>query len=132
MCGQRYDVRPEGAAVEALERMKPALRARVFQAFRELEVNPYPRHLETATDFLSLKAVKVLQREGYDIYRLRTRHIGGVRIFYFVIEPECRVIVKEVVKKTSQTYELNSPHIQRILQNYEQWGLLARGKEPPC
>lgn len=132
MCGDEYDVRSEGAALAALMKMNPLTRARVWRAFQELRIDPHPRHLEQATDFLSLRVVEKLRAEGYDIHRLRTRLLGNLRIFYFIFEPDHRVLVKEIVKRDSRTYELEAPHIQRLMENYEKWGSLATGRELPC
>ena len=112
--------------------LPPDIRARVWGAFEELAVDPYPHHLEADSEWLDVAMVRGLRRRGYDVYRLKSKRLGRYRILYFVIEDRCRVLVKEILTREADTYDLNSDHFRRIVENYESWGSLASGGQAPC
>ena len=118
--------------MRALMDLPPDIRARVWSAFEELAVDPYPHHLEADAGWLDVAMVKGLRRRGYDVYRLKSKRLGRYRILYFVIEDRCRVLVKEILIREADTYDLNSDHFRRIVENYENWGSLASGGQEPC
>jgi len=112
--------------------LPPDIRARVWSALEELSVDPYPHHLEADSGWLDVAMVKGLRRRGHDVYRLESKRLGKYRILYFVIEDQCRVLVKEILTRKADTYDLNSDHFRRIVKNYESWGSLASGGQAPC
>lgn len=127
----RWHVRVEEPARRQLRQAPLPIQAELLLALRELEVDPWPRY--STEGEVSLMVIRELRRHGYDIYRLKTRTIGRFRIFYFLQESRRRVLVKEIVRRSRDTYDNpEAPHIKRIIANYDRWHDAIDGRDRPC
>jgi hypothetical protein len=72
-------------------------------------------------DWVESKAFIALRNAGFPIRRLRARAVRDWRIFYFVDERTRTVLVKEIVHRDDDTYEITSPLAQRLKKNYKKY-----------
>ncbi len=90
------------------------------QLYNRLPYDPYP-DIDDEDDLFHSTLVESLNREGYEVYRLKSREFRGYRVFYIVDEDENLIYVLEIVKRRSDTYKLNAQHMQTIKSLYIQY-----------
>ena len=112
-----YDVRVEEPAQAALASFDTGMRARVLRSLKVLEIDPLVS-FTGGFDFVESRAVITLQNAGYRIRRLKARAIRDWRVFYYVDNRTRTVLVKEIVKRDDDTYDIASPLAQRLKHNY--------------
>lgn len=109
------------AAVKSLDsiiRNNKNLGARIFgQLKHRLPLDPYP-DVNDKNDLFQAELVEFLEKEGIDVYRLKSREFLGHRVFYIVDEEADLIYVLDIVKRTEDTYKRGSTHIQSIKQLY--------------
>lgn len=94
------------------------LGARIFGQLKyRLPLDPYP-DVNDEKDLFQAELVKALEKEGMDIYRLKSKEFLSHRVFYIVDEDEDLIYVLEIVKRAKETYKLSSMHIKSIKQLY--------------
>lgn len=85
-----------------------------------LPYDPYP-DIDSEQDLFHSEVIQSLEREGFEVHRLKSREFIGYRIFYIVDDDECLIYVLELVERTSKTYDITEPHMQRIKDLYIQY-----------
>jgi len=94
------------------------LGTRIFaQLKNRLPLDPYP-DVDDKNDLFQAVLVEFLEKEGIDVYRLKSREFLSHRVFYIVDEDEDLIYILGIVKRTKETYKLSSMHIQTIKQLY--------------
>ena len=116
---ERYDVRVEEPAKTALSSLDPALRAKFLRTLKILETDPFVS-FTGGFDWVESKAFIALRKAGFDIRRLRARAIADWRVFYYIDKKTATVLVKEIVKREDDTYDVSSPLARRLKTNYLQ------------
>jgi len=116
---ERYDVRVEEPARTALAGFDTDLRARFLRTLKILETDPFVR-LTGGFDWVESQTIAVLRRAGYHIRRLKARAIAEWRVFYYVDQQTWTVLVKEIVRRDDDTYDISSPLARRLKENYRQ------------
>ena len=116
---ERYDVRVEEPAKSALSSLDPALRAKFLRTLKILETDPFVS-FTGGFDWVDSKAFIALRKAGFDIRRLRARAVDEWRVFYYIDKKTATVLVKEIVKREDDTYEVSSPLARRLKTNYLQ------------
>ena len=114
---ERYDVRVEEPAKSALSSLDPALRAKFLRTLKILETDPFVS-FTGGFDWVDSKAFIALRKAGFDIRRLRARAVDEWRVFYYIDKKTATVLVKEIVKREDDTYEVSSPLARRLKTNY--------------
>lgn len=114
---ERYDVRVEEPAQLALASFDPPLRAKFLRTMQILEIDPFVSGTG-GFDFVDSRAFIALRNAGFHIRRLKARAIIDWRVFYYVDESTKTVLVKEIVHRDDDTYEITSPLAQRLKKNY--------------
>ncbi len=114
---ERYDVRVEEPAQSVLASFDPPLRATFLRRMQILEIDPFVS-FTGGFDFVDSRAFIALRNAGFHIRRLKARAIIDWRVFYYVDERTRTVLVKEIVHRDDDTYEISSPLAQRLKKNY--------------
>lgn len=117
---ERYDVRVEEPAQSALASFDPPLRAKFLRTMKILEIDPFVSGTG-GFDFVDSRAFIALRNAGFYIRRLKARAIIDWRVFYYVDECTRTVLVKEIVHRDDDTYEITSPLAQRLKKNYNEY-----------
>lgn len=117
---ERYDVRVEESAQSALASFDPPLRAKFLRTMQILEIDPFVSGTG-GFDFVDSRAFIALRNAGFHIRRLKARAIIDWRVFYYVDESTRTVLVKEIVHRDDDTYEITSPLAQRLKKNYVEY-----------
>ncbi|HNX48699.1 MAG TPA: hypothetical protein PKL08_00930 [Thermoanaerobaculaceae bacterium] len=115
----RFEVKIEKPAVEMLLEMDERDAALLSQGIRQLEVEPFPvsqKERETTS-----MAFAILVKRGYQIRRLKVQDVLGWRVFYYVDTRNQKVLVKEVIARTDDTYAPAAPHVRRLVENYRRY-----------
>ena len=107
----------EEPAQSALASFDPPLRATFLRTMQILEIDPFVS-CTGGFDCVESKAFIALRNAGFHIRRLKARAIIDWRIFYYVDERTRTVLVKEIVHRDDDTYEISSPLAQRLKKNY--------------
>lgn len=90
------------------------------QLKHRLPLDPYPE-IDNENDLFQAELVKALEKEGIDVYRLKSREFLSYRVFYIVDEDADLIYVLDIVKRTKDTYKLHSTHIQSIKRLYTEY-----------
>jgi hypothetical protein len=93
---------------------------------RELEYDPWIESLKDGET--GSMAVVILKRKGYDVRRLKVKDVTGWRTFYYVDTSKRKILVKEIIPRADDTYELSAPHVRRLISNYRRY--FCREVEP--
>lgn len=117
---ERYDVRVEEPAQSALASFDLPLRAKFLRTMQILEIDPFVSGTG-GFDFVDSRAFIALRNAGFHIRRLKARAVRDWRIFYYVDESTKTVLVKEIVHRDDDTYEITSPLAQRLKKNYVEY-----------
>lgn len=97
------------------------LGGRIFGQLKyRLPLDPYP-DVDDKNDLFQAELVEFLEKEGMDVYRLKSREFHKYRVFYIVDEDEDLIYILEIVKRTSHTYKLHSSHMQTIKRLYREY-----------
>ena len=113
----RYDVRVEEPAQSALVSFDHTLRATFLRRLKILETDPFVS-FTGGFDWVESKAFIALRNAGFPIRRLKARAIIDWRVFYYVDEESKTVLVKEIVQRDDDTYDVSSPLAQHLKKNY--------------
>ncbi len=114
---RRYGVRVEEPAQSALASFDRTLRATFLRRMQILETDPFVS-FTGGFDWVESKAFIALRNAGFPIRRLKARAIIDWRIFYYVDERTRTVLVKEIMHRDDDTYDVSSPLAQRLKRNY--------------
>ena len=114
---ERYGVRVEEPAQSALASFDRTLRATFLRRMQILETDPFVS-FTGGFDWVESKAFIALRNAGFPIRRLKARAIIDWRIFYYVDERTRTVLVKEIMHRDDDTYDVSSPLAQRLKRNY--------------
>ncbi len=114
---RRYGVRVEEPAQSALAAFDRTLRATFLRRMQILETDPFVS-FTGGFDWVESKAFIALRNAGFPIRRLKARAIIDWRIFYYVDERTRTVLVKEIMHRDDDTYDVSSPLAQRLKRNY--------------
>jgi len=87
------------------------------QLKHRLPYDPYP-DIDDEQDLFHSEIVKSLEEEGIEVQRLKSREFSGYRVFYIVDEDEYLIYVLEIVQRSLETYDVTTPHMQRIKDLY--------------
>jgi len=117
---ERYVVRVEEPAQSALASFDPPLRATFLRTMQILEIDPFVSYTG-GFDWVESKAFIALRNAGFPIRRLKARAVRDRRIFYYVDESTRTVLVKEIVHRDDDTYDITSPLAQRLKKNYNEY-----------
>lgn len=117
--GERYVVRVEEPARTTLSSFDSELRAKFLRTLKILETDPFVSSTG-GFDWVESQAIIALRKAGYRIRRLKARAIVGWRVFYYVDDATPTVLVKEIVKREDDTYDITSPLARRLKNNYLQ------------
>lgn len=115
----RFDVLIEEPAKTVLREMTMEEAAHLVAGLRELEYDPWVESLKDGET--GSMAVVILKRKGYDVRRLRVKDVTGWRTFYYVDTSKRKVLVKEIIPRADDTYELSAPHVRRLISNYRRY-----------
>lgn len=97
------------------------LGTRIFaQLKNRLSLDPYP-DVDDKNDLFQAVLVEFLEKEGIDVYRLKSREFLSYRVFYIVDEDADLIYVLDIIKRTKDTYKLHSMHIQSIKRLYTEY-----------
>jgi len=120
MNSDRYVVKLEEPAEKSLMKLDPALQATFVVVLKELETDPY---LSTTGGFKwrESKAFRALKQAGYDIRILKAVEIRTWRVFFYVDNRRHLVLVKEIVPRNADTYDLRSDHVRRLKNNFREY-----------
>lgn len=110
-------MRVEEPAQAALADFDPVLRATILRRMQILEIDPFVS-FTGGFDWVESKAFVALRNAGFPIRRLKARAVIDWRIFYYVDEKVKTVLVKEIVHRDDDTYDVSSPLAQRLKRNY--------------
>jgi mRNA-degrading endonuclease RelE of RelBE toxin-antitoxin system len=120
MSSWSWEVVLEEPAISVLGNLDEREQHRFVQVLEELEADPRSHDIG-GNDWWNSCVVAALQERGYPIRRIKARSTREWRIFYFLDDERRRVIVKEIVKKTDDTYGESGTqpeHVRRILDFY--------------
>lgn len=120
LSSSRFEVRLEEPAKSCLAGFDAGLRAHFVVVLKELELDPY-LSVTGGFDWKESQAFTALRKAGYDVRRLKARQLGDWRVFYYVDDRRHLVLVKEIVSRDDDTYDLASPHVQRLKENYRSY-----------
>lgn len=87
------------------------------QLKHRLPYDPYP-DIDDERDLFHSQIVDSLEREGIDVHRLKSREFSNHRVFYIVDDDEHKIYVLEIVQRTAKTYDISTPHMERIKDLY--------------
>jgi mRNA-degrading endonuclease RelE of RelBE toxin-antitoxin system len=87
------------------------------QLKHRLPYDPYP-DIDDEQDLFHSEIVKSLEEEDVEVQRLKSREFSGYRVFYIVDEDEYLIYVLEIVQRSLKTYDITTPHMQRIKDLY--------------
>jgi hypothetical protein len=123
----RFTLRFEEPAATVLRACPPELQAALVAVLAELEVDPYIK--VGGINWRESKGFVMLQKQGYPIRIMKAREIQGWRVFFFLAQKQRVVLVKEIVRRESDAVTYGTaPHVQRLIDNYEQFRLGKKGK----
>ena len=94
----------------------------IGQLKNRLPYDPLP-DIDNERDLFHSEIVKSLENEGFEVYRLKSREFYDYRVFYIVDDDVQKIYVLEIVERTNKTYDLFTPHMQRIRNLYIQYYL---------
>ena len=120
LAGERYDVRVEEPAQSVLISFDAQLRARFVRRMEILETDPYVS-VTGGFEWVESQAFIALRNAGFHIRRLKARAISDWRVFYYVDERTRTVLVKEIVPRDEDTYDISSPLARRLKKNYVEY-----------
>jgi len=83
------------------------------QLKHRLPYDPYP-DIDDEQDIFHSEIVTSLQKERIDVHRLKSREFSNHRVFYIVDDDEHKIYVLEIVQRTAKTYDISTPHMERI------------------
>jgi mRNA-degrading endonuclease RelE of RelBE toxin-antitoxin system len=115
----RYVVRVEEPARTTLATFEQALRAKFLRTLKILETDPFVS-FTGGFDWVESQAIIALRKAGYRVRRLKARAIASWRVFYYVDNRTATVLVKEIVRREDDTYDITSPLARRLKTNYLQ------------
>lgn len=94
------------------------LGGRIFGQLKyRLPLDPYP-DVNDGNDLFQAELVKALEKEGIDVYRLKSKEFQKHRVFYIVDEDLDLIYILEIGRRAEDTYKLSATHIQSIKQLY--------------
>lgn len=116
---ERYVVKVEEPAQTALVSFDPKspLPALMIRTMQILETDPYVS-FTGGFDWVESQAFIALRNAGFHIRRLKARAIIDWRVFYYVDDSTRTVLVKEIVHRDEDTYDISSPLAKRLKKNY--------------
>lgn len=87
------------------------------QLKHRLPYDPYPE-IDDEQDLFHSEIVKSLEKEAIEVRKLKSTEFANYRVFYIVDDDEQLIYVLEVVKRSAKTYDISTPHMQRIRDFY--------------
>jgi mRNA-degrading endonuclease RelE of RelBE toxin-antitoxin system len=130
MIKRTYEVRieePAKSSLQSLIRQYPPSAAGILRALEVLKTDPEVQI--TGVRFTMSQAVAILREEGFRVRYLKGFDFKLYRVFYFVDGARRTVVVKEIIPRATDTYDLQAPHIQRLRNNYARYHLFrGRGR----
>jgi len=98
------------------------------QIKHRLPYDPYPT-IDAEQDLFHSEIVQSLEKESIEVRRLKSKEFSGYRVFYIIDENEHLIYVLELVLRSSKTYIVSAPHMQRIKELYIQHYISKQGKD---
>jgi mRNA-degrading endonuclease RelE of RelBE toxin-antitoxin system len=87
---------------------------RIFaQLKHRLPNDPYP-DVNDENDLFHSEIVKALEKEGIEIYRLKSKEFLGYRVFYIVDEEKRLIYILEITRRGEHTYAMGKVPIRTI------------------
>ncbi len=97
-----------------------AVREAIGAALELLETDPYADY--GGREWVNTVPHQALRDAGYrNVRRLKAWNLRDHRVFYVVDDPHSTVLVKEIVAKKADTYDLEAPHVKRIKKNWRRY-----------
>lgn len=88
-----------------------------MQLSQRLPLDPYPDACNQNETFHST-VFKALEKQGFDISRLKSSQFIKYRVFYIVDEDVDCIYILDIVERNDATYKLNAKHIENIKRHY--------------
>lgn len=119
--GHAFNVRLSKPAEESLAYIiheSENIGQKIFgQLKHRLPYDPYPE-INEENDIFHSELVKALKRKDFEVHRLKSKEFLDFRVFYIVDEEENLIYILEIVKRKSNTYNLDSRHMKTIMDLY--------------
>jgi len=96
------------------------------QLSTRLPLDPYPE-TKNHNDVFHSTVVNALEKQGFDISRLKSSQFIRYRVFYIVDEEFDTIYILHIVERDKATYRLDSEHIETIKRHYINY-YSSRGK----